>query len=332
MSLVEVDPVDDPLDRLVERRVVEHDVRGLAAELERELLAGAGEAALDLLPHLGRAGERDLVDVLALDERGAGATVAGDDVDDAGRELRLAEDVGEEECRERGRLGGLEDHGVAAGQRRRDLPREHEQREVPRDDLARHADRPWAPVREGVLELVGPAGVVEEVRRGEREVDVPRLLDRLAAVERLEDGELARSLLEDAGDAEEVLRSLGARERRPAVGVGGAGGGDGAADVGRGGLADGRERLLVAGRDRLVRLRRLEPFAADEEAVALADLDDVARLGRARVGPVAGDVDLALRLVELSHACSGHGRCGRLASAAGVFPKPTPHPYGRGRA
>ena len=37
-------------------------------------------------------------------------------------------------------------------------------------------------VREGVLELVGPARVVEEVRRGQRQVDVARLLDRLAAV------------------------------------------------------------------------------------------------------------------------------------------------------
>ena len=51
------------------------------------------------------------------------------------------------------------------------------------------------PVRERVLELVGPAGVVEEVRGGERQVDVARLLDRLAAVQRLEHGELARALL-----------------------------------------------------------------------------------------------------------------------------------------
>src|SRR3954471_13670676 len=34
MSLVEVNPVDDPLDGLVERRVVEDDVRRLAAQLE----------------------------------------------------------------------------------------------------------------------------------------------------------------------------------------------------------------------------------------------------------------------------------------------------------
>jgi len=39
VALVEEDAVDDALDGLVERRVVEHDVRGLAAELERQLLA-----------------------------------------------------------------------------------------------------------------------------------------------------------------------------------------------------------------------------------------------------------------------------------------------------
>ena len=39
--------------------------------------------------------------------------------------------------------------------------------------------------RERVLELVRPAGVVEEVGGDERHVDVARLLDRLAAVERL---------------------------------------------------------------------------------------------------------------------------------------------------
>ena len=62
VALVEVDAVDDPLDRLVERGVVEDDVRRLAAELERQLLARAGEPALDRLADLGRAGERDLVD------------------------------------------------------------------------------------------------------------------------------------------------------------------------------------------------------------------------------------------------------------------------------
>ena len=44
VALVEVDAVDDPLDRLVERGVVEDDVRRLAAELERQPLVAARRA------------------------------------------------------------------------------------------------------------------------------------------------------------------------------------------------------------------------------------------------------------------------------------------------
>ena len=61
LALVEVDPVDDALDGLVERRVVEDDVGGLAAELEGERLVGARDALGDQLADVRRAGERDLV-------------------------------------------------------------------------------------------------------------------------------------------------------------------------------------------------------------------------------------------------------------------------------
>ena len=63
VALVEVDAVDDALDGLIERRVGEDDVGGLAAELERQALRRAGDGALDALADLGRAGEGDLVDV-----------------------------------------------------------------------------------------------------------------------------------------------------------------------------------------------------------------------------------------------------------------------------
>src|SRR5436190_8050240 len=115
MALVEVDPVDDPLDGLIERRVVEDHVRRLAAELERQLLARARELALDRLSDVRRARERDLVD-LGLDERSPSAPVAGDDVHDAWRELGLAEDVAEEQRRERRRLGRLEYNRVPRGE------------------------------------------------------------------------------------------------------------------------------------------------------------------------------------------------------------------------
>ena len=72
--------------------------------------------------------------------RGAGAAVAGDDVEHAGGQADLGGDLGEGEGGERGELGGLDDDGVAGGERGRDLPGEHQQREVPGDDLADDAD------------------------------------------------------------------------------------------------------------------------------------------------------------------------------------------------
>ena len=99
----------------------------------------------------------------------------------------------------------------------------------------------------GVVELVGPAGVVEEVRGREGDVDVARLADRLAVVERLEHGELAAALLDRPGDAEQVLAALAPGHRRPDVGVRAAGGAHRVVHVGRSGLGHLGQRLLVAG-------------------------------------------------------------------------------------
>ena len=103
--------------------------------------------------------------------------------------------------------------------------------------------------RERVLELVRPARVVPEVRGRERHVDVARLLDGLAVVERLEDRELAAALLEDAGDAEEVLGALAAGQLAPRAPEGSSGGGDGVLDVLEPGACDLGQRLLGGGVD-----------------------------------------------------------------------------------
>ena len=300
MALVEVDPVDDSLDGLVERGVVEDDVRGLAAKLERQALPGSRELALDRLADLSRAGERDLVDAVGFDDRRARATVTGDDVHDARWKLGLTQDVTEEQRAERRRLCGLQDNGVAGGERRRDLPGEHQQREVPRDDLARNSDRPRAPVRERVLELVGPPRVVEEMRGGKGHVDVARLPDRLASVQRFEDRELARAFLQDARDAEQVLRALGRGDLRPAVAEGVARGVDCARHLGDACLSHLRERFLGRGADRGVRLARLDPVTANVVAVPLFDSDDVPGFRSRCVGPVLGDGRALSRALEIS--------------------------------
>src|ERR1700741_878647 len=48
-----------------------------------------------------------------------------------GRQLGLAQDVAEEQRRERRRLRRLQHDGVPRGEGRRDLPGQHEEREVP---------------------------------------------------------------------------------------------------------------------------------------------------------------------------------------------------------
>ena len=127
-------------------------------------------------------------------------------------------------------------------------------------------------VRERVLELVGPARVVEEVRGRERQVDVARLLDRLAAVQRLEHGELARALLRGcarSGTGTSRARCRAASTTAPNASRAAA---TARATSASARLRDLGERLLVARRDRreVLARARLEPLAADEEAVALA--------------------------------------------------------------
>jgi ParB family chromosome partitioning protein len=136
-----------------------------------------------------------------------------------------------------------------------------------------------------VLQLVGPARVVEEVGSDQGQVDVAGLADRLAVVDRLEDGQLAGPLLHQPGDAEQVLGPLAAGHRAPHLLVRGAGGGDGPVDVGGAGGHDLGEDLLggrVHGLERRA-VDRVHELAADEQPVAGRDVDDAARLGRRRV-------------------------------------------------
>ena len=222
VALVEEDAVDDALDGLVERGVVEDDVGRLAAELERDPLVGAGDGPRDRLADLGRAGERDLVDVGVPDQRLAGPAGAGDDVDDARRQVGLLADLREQQRGQRRGLGRLEHHGVAAGERGRDLPGQHQQREVPRDDLAGHAERrarrsrrtsacrPSRRSRRSAPTTIGTSTSRDSL------IGLPLSIDSSTASSR------ERSC-DDPGDPVEVLRALaspGIRDPRPCRGRG----------------------------------------------------------------------------------------------------------------
>ena len=93
LAVVEEDPVGGADDRALRIGVGEHDVRRLAAELERDLLQVPGRGLDDQLADLGRARERDLVDIVVRRQRGAGVAEAGDDVDDAVRQPGLLQQL-----------------------------------------------------------------------------------------------------------------------------------------------------------------------------------------------------------------------------------------------
>ncbi len=152
--------------------------------------------------HLGRAGKGDLVHVGVLHQSLAGAPVSGHDVHHPGRETDLLAQLGKAQRRQRGEFGRLEHHGVSHGERGGNLPGQHQEREVPRDDLPDHSHR--LPVGQLLLHELGPAGMVIEVARHQRHVDVAGFPDRLAVVERLQDGKEPAVLLNLPGDGVEV--------------------------------------------------------------------------------------------------------------------------------
>src|ERR1700722_20198177 len=90
------------------------------------------------------------------DESGAcGLAETVDDVDDAGREADFFEIAGEFERGERSLLGGFQNAAAAGGDGRGELPRGHQERIVPRDDLCGDADG----FAHGEAERVGGDGI-----------------------------------------------------------------------------------------------------------------------------------------------------------------------------
>ena len=176
--------------------------------------AGAGRLLADDAADLGRSGEGDLVDILVLDECRSGFAVAGHDIEDARRQARLLRQFGEQKSRERGEFGGLQHDRAAERQRRRHFPGQHQEREVPRNDLTHHAD--WLIVGEFRFLKLGPAGMMIEMPRCQRYVEIACLAHRLAIVETFDDGEEPGMALDHARQRIEMARAPMTAEPGPA--------------------------------------------------------------------------------------------------------------------
>src|SRR5262249_59731166 len=95
-------------------------------------------------------------------------------------------DLSERKRSEWSKFSGLENNRVARRQRRRDLPRQHQQWKVPGNDLTDHtASRV---IRKVLRQQLCPACMIVKVSCDQRDIHVAALTDRLAVVHRLQHG------------------------------------------------------------------------------------------------------------------------------------------------
>src|SRR5262245_11154399 len=150
-----------------------------------------------------------------LDEALADArALPDDDVHDTLRDPGLEAELAEPERRERRQLGRLQDDGVAARERRAELPARDVGREVPRDDEPDHAERlaerGGHASRDGdrlAAVLVDRACIeVEDLRDHADLAASPR--DRLADVLGLDPRELLAVLLHQGREPPEKLPAI----------------------------------------------------------------------------------------------------------------------------
>jgi|GEM_PF-6355894 hypothetical protein len=117
-----------------------------------------------------------------------------------------------------------------------------------------------------------------------------------AAVEGLDDRQIAHLFLQETGNAEKVFAAFAAGHFAPAFFVSAAGRFDRLLHVGRRPLRDFGMLLLGGGIDRgeIFAGRRLDEFAADEEVVARLDFEVGVDLGGGRVVPALVETQVAV--------------------------------------
>ncbi|GAA2925547.1 hypothetical protein GCM10011428_48070 [Streptomyces violaceus] len=211
-------------------------------------------------------------------------TEAVDHVDHARRE-QVGDQFDDVEQADRGLLGRLDDDAVAGGQRGGQLPSGHQDREVPRDDLADHAqwlvevvrDRIGVDLRDAALLGADDAGEVPEVVHGQRDVGGQGLADRLAVLPGLGDRDLLEVFFQAVRDPVEDAGAFRGGRAAPPVGrpVRGV---QGEFDVGGGGAGHLTEDLAGHGGRVLevAALDRGDEVTADEVVVAPGEVDDAA--------------------------------------------------------
>ncbi len=202
----------------------------------------------------GRADEHHLANVALGDQRLADAmAVAGDDIDQPARHTGALDQHAQRQRGQRRQLRGLENHRIAGGDGRGDLPASGEDGRVPRRDLQHGAQRLVGDVVEVrgrdrnhlAVQLVGPARVVLEHFRDLGHLD-PRIANRLVGAQRLQFGQGVGLLSDQAAYAVDgAPTGLGGQGSPLLLGL--AAGGIGERDLRDVGIREGQHQAVILG-------------------------------------------------------------------------------------
>jgi len=287
--VVEENTESGPTNRGVDVCVVKDDVGALSTKLEGDVLEVRRSGSLhDVTTNKSRSSECDLFNVHMRGNRGAdGVSVASNKVDNTSRQASLLEQRDNPQRAQGRKLAGLDDDSVTRRERRCELPREHQEGEIPGDNLANDTDRLMASVRQPTLvdfcdlavDLVGPSTVVPEARGSFGRVKCLGDGEGLAVIESLNGRDLVNVALDESGDLDQDFPALYTRDMEAPFGVVRVLGSlDGEVDVLLGTLADLGDDLASGGVDDIDGglVATVEKLAVDEEASVELGLHGVA--------------------------------------------------------
>ena len=136
---------DGPFNGRLQVRIIEHDERRIAPQLQRQLLDRGRALSHQQAPDFGATREAQVTHHIAfaqlLAHGNAAGSIAGEHIEHTGRETGASRQLGDGQGRQRCQLGRFDDHGATCRQSRRHLAGDHGQREIPRRDGRTHTDR-----------------------------------------------------------------------------------------------------------------------------------------------------------------------------------------------
>ncbi len=289
LALMQEDPEGGRVDRVVDIGILQHDQRALSAHLERELLEMLRGLDREQAAGLGRAREgHELHAGIGHEAFADFGRHAGHDVQHAGRQPRLLEEVGDQRPGDRRLLRRLQHEGVARREREGDLLHRQQERRIERRDARHDAQRPSHRHRD--LPRLGHGhGFAHDVAhiagRAHQTIgdvgDLPeRLVEDRAALVDQHVADFVGAALDDLRCLQQDLLTF-ARERGAPASEGLVGGVDRGRDLVAARLLRAREDRAV-GRVHAVRhevARGAQPFAADEQLVGADTIGRVVRGG-----------------------------------------------------